>query len=31
MLVGRRNNVVKDVRLIISKLIWETRADAKYK
>jgi hypothetical protein len=28
--VGRRNGVVKDVRLMIAKLIWEERDEAKY-
>jgi hypothetical protein len=29
-IVGLRNKVVKDIRLLIGKMIWESRAEAKY-
>jgi hypothetical protein len=29
-LVGIRNKVVKDIRLMIAKMIWETREEARY-
>jgi hypothetical protein len=29
--IGKRLNVVKDVRILIAKLVWKSRKDAKYK